>query len=302
MRQHPISRFTLTFLLLVFFVFPGVVKALDLTLEPRFQAGVIDYEFEVKPMSGINQFGDRFADSGFKLASVMPFVSGGATLFADRLFFDFYLQKVFSGSDGSTYNFADETDFSSTTLIDSEFDREEYSVSVGYALGSQAALFVGYRTSKTHFTDTFTTDSSDGPGFDSEKELGKRNVDFKQDGYFFGGAYAFGISEHSVVTLNAALAVLDGKYDTRGSIVDEEDALEDDFPDSSEIGFFSDGDTVGLNLGVTWKGQIDNNFSYTLGLSGYSYDFDADIKASENPAPDLAESVLRYSAGLSYRF
>jgi len=70
-------------------ILPAVSNALDLTLEPRFQAGVMDYAFEQKSRQYANAAGNSTTNKGFKLVSVMPFVGGGVTLFANRVFFDF---------------------------------------------------------------------------------------------------------------------------------------------------------------------------------------------------------------------
>jgi len=239
-------------------------------------------------------------------------VGGGATLFANRFFFDVYLQNAFSGSDSAS-NPLESSEFDQdlslpviNNIINSKFDREEYSLSIGYAVGSEWALFVGYRASKTSFNDTigFAEDlvlQTDVGSFPATiTGSGKRSNDFKQDGYFLGGAYAFIIGEHAVVTFNAALAVLDGKYDSRGDM-DITAATTTENPTSTEsvsVGFDFDGDTAGLNLGVTWKGRIAESLGYSLGVNGYSYNFDA----KEKDVADLSESVLRFSGGLSYQF
>ena len=136
----------------------------------------------------------------------------------------------------------------------------------------------------------------------------KRDVDFDQDGFFLGGVYALSIGEYSGLSFSVALANFNGKYDSRGNltteIIEEEagDADKDTFP----TGILFDGDTIGLNLGASWKGRITENLNYTLGADGYSYDFDAKkvqkLNGASSVAADLSESVLRVSAGLSYQF
>ena len=59
-----------------------------------------------------------------------------------------------------------------------------------------------------------------------------------------------------------------------------------------------DGDSVGLNLGASLKGRVVENLSYSLDMNGYNYDFNT----SNSGGSDFSESVLRFSAGLSYRF
>ena len=310
MKKGNICRLIIYSVLLGFVLLPALGNALDLSLEPRFQAGIMDYQFEQKSVTTINDAGESSTDHGFKIISDLPFVGSGATLFANRFFIDFYAQKAFSGSDSAT-NSMDSSVFENTQLniiTRSDFDREEYSVSLGYAVGSQWAVFGGYRTSKTNFTNILTqsddvimsTENGDYPSKFTAK--GKRNVDFKQDGYFLGGAYALNIGEHAVITLSTALAFLNGIYDSRGDIdmklVTDLNGTPITTENSFKLGFDHNGDTVGLNLGAAWKGRISDYLSYTLGINGYSYDFDA----KEKGVPDLSETVLRFSAGLAYRF
>ena len=314
MSQRNINRLFVHSILLCVTLSPVVGNALDLTIEPRIQAGVMDYQFEQKPVEFTTAATGKSIDHGFKVVSVLPFVGGGATLFANRFFFDVYLQNALSGSDSAS-NPSESSKLDEdlglpiiNQIIYSKFDREEYSLSVGYAVGSQWALFVGYRTSKTSFSDTIrfaedVTLQTDVGSFPATVTgSGKRSIDFKQDGYFLGGAYAFIIGEHAVVTFNAALAVLDGKYDSRGDIDITAAATVNGTPvsstESTALGFDFDGGTVGLNLGVAWKGRLVESLSYALGVNGYSYDFDA----KEKEVADLSESVLRFSAGLSYQF
>jgi len=307
MRKYSINRLVAYLVLLGIAPLPSVGNALDLTIVPRFQAGVTDYEFEQKPYKYPNANGRLTTNKGFKLVSIMPFAGGGATLFANRFFVDFYVQKSFSASDAATNpleakSFEDAGIPSLDNIIYSEFDREEFSFSVGYALGKQWAFFGGYREAKTDFADTLTIDENLTVEGTSVKlrGSGKRNTAFKQDGYFFGGAYAFNIGKRVMITLNAALAVLDGKYGSDGSVT----LTSPDAPDLEvpvDLGNKHDGDTIGLNLGAALKGRMNEKFGYTLGVNGYSYNFDAK-SSEENPAPDISEKVLRFSAGLSYQF
>jgi hypothetical protein len=321
MACRKIKSLSVNSILLGLFLLPAVGRALDLTIEPRLQTGIIDYQFEQKPVSVSNEKTGKFAkDHGFKLVSALSFVGGGATLFLDRFFVDLYVQKAFSGSDTASqlYDFnlsfpsGDETvglEGSYPYIIDSDFEREEYSFSTGYALGSQWVVFGGYRKAKTNFSDTMSLKTEIKGSVDSLEfplaitAQGKRRTSFKQDGYFIGGVYAFNIGNHVIISLNAAVAFLDGKYDSRGSLETDATATVDgeqiDVPvPSSNIGTNHDGDTTGLSLGAALKGRIGERLGYALSVDGYSYDFEA----NQEYIADLSESVLRFSAGLSYQF
>jgi len=259
----------------------------------------MDYQFTMKPLTYSD--GGRF--SGYTLESVLPFVGGGITVFEKRFFFDLYLQKAFSGSDETSNFFEGGSDSSSTSTekVNSDFERDELSLSVGYAVGNQGVLFLGYRRSTTSFIDAFTEITTDSHN-SVFTENGTRDTDFKQSGYFMGGAYAFPISEQTAITLNAALAFLDGEYDVRIHSVEVSSISDSEVPNDYAARY--DGDTVGLNLGVSWKGRMFENVDYTLGLDGSSYDFELknrdEFKSIETPK--ISERVIRLSAGLSYQF
>jgi len=320
MVQHITKRRYVQSILFLFIFLPINGNALDFTIEPRLQTGVIDYQLEQKSVSVINERTGEFAtDHGFKLVSPLTFVGGGATLFANRFFVDLYFQKAFSGSDTALHSLDLKVTESSggdlvtiegnyPVIIDSDFEREEYSLSIGYALGARWVLYGGYREAKTSFSDALSV-VTELTGSSGDLEIpfsvtgqGKRRTSFKQDGYFIGGVYALNVGDFAVISLNAAVAFLDGKYDSRGSIDTDisANANGQQFADkqSINIGTNYDGDTVGLSLGAAWKGRIGERAGYTLGVDGYSYDFDA----KQEFVASLSESMLRFSVGLSYQF
>ena len=293
MKQTKFARLLIQISLFSIALIPIVGSALE--LQSRFQAGVMDYQFTMKPLTYAD--GDRY--SGFTLESVLPFVGGGITVFENRFFFDLYLQKAFSGSDETTSRF-EGSSRTSDEKINSDFERDELSLSVGYAVGNQGALFLGYRRSTTSFIDTFTEVTTDSNN-SIYTENGTRDIDFKQSGYFLGGAYAFPINEQTAITLNAALAFLDGEYDVRRHSIQVSSINDSEETDDSADKY--GGDTVGLNLGVALKGHLSESLDYTLGLNGYSYDFELrnrdEFESVETPK--ISESVMRLSAGLSYQ-
>ena len=311
MRQCNINLPVIPSVLLCFVLVPAIGNALDLTIEPRIQTGIMDYEFEQKSAVDATDPEITVTDHGFKIVSAMPFIGAGATLFVDRFFLDFYVQKALSGSDRASNPLDiegdDLSDFALNMVVDSEFERDEFSVSVGYALGRNWALFGGYRKSETSFSDDLVFgEKLLGVSFSGS---GKREVDFNQDGFFLGGVYVLPIGNYSGLSFSAALASFDGKYDSRGNLTTEILVEGEDAPDKDTFptGILFDGDTLGLNLGVSWRGRIFEDLNYTLGVDGYSYDFDAKkvqkfTDGTSSVAADLSESVLRFSAGLSYQF
>ena len=304
MKKCSLNPFVVFLILFAVVLCPSVASALDFTLKPRFQVGVMDYEFEQKPESS-EEVGDR----GFKLVDSMPFVGAGTTIFVNQFFLDFYVQKAFSGSDSAT-NILDAGKNSLGFIVDSDFERDEYSVSAGYTLGSQWALFGGYRAAESRFDNRYNYREvfSENRIFVARSEY---SSSFEHDGFFFGGAYALPVLKHAVVTFNAAFAILDGKYDSRRDVnlkgVDSQgtvllDSNGEPINTDIQLGVKNNGDTVGLSLGASWKGRIGEKAGYSLGVSGYSYDFKDKSGQEGDFIADLSESVLRFSAGLSYQF
>ena len=91
--------------------------------------------------------------------------------------------------------------------------------------------------------------------------------------------------------------MLNGENRSHGSIDFVTDVNGDKTTETIEQGRDYDGDSVGLNLGASLKGRVVENLSYSLDMNGYNYDFNT----SNSEGSDFSESVLRFSAGLSYR-
>jgi len=326
---------------------PVFSHALDFSIEPRVQTGIMDYVFEQKSLeisidksltvtdsngtevvippgetytdsdgsitSNGSQPDLKKFDSGYKLISYMPLLGVGATAFSNRFFLDFYVQKALSDSDSSTntQRFSSESQSavnrSTDYVIASDFDRNEYSLAFGYSLSPKWVLFTGYRKATTDFDDSYSykTEQTYSDGASSiSRARGESSISFDQDGFFLGSTYAYSFREHAIITFSAAVAALEGEYDSRGNIVfgttnlDPSGSASPERYSTQETGYDQKGDTVGLNLGVKWRGRIAESVGYSLGLDGYSYDF----KAKTADAPDLSETVLRFMAGLSYQF
>jgi hypothetical protein len=63
-------------------------------------------------------------------------------------------------------------------------------------------------------------------------------------------------------------------------------------------------DTVGWTLGITWRGLTPiKNITYSLGLNGYQYRFDADNSSNVNETlPNVTETEVNLRAGVVYSF
>jgi hypothetical protein len=311
--------------------------ARDISFRPRLEMGVMQYEFESEAFSTTVMPVHNKTFSAFKYEDVMPFASGGATFFINRFFLDISGQYAFDGNDsGTTTRSAftvDSIDGRSVNYTSSYmalspkndviFDRTDMAVSLGYALSSTFSLFVGYKTSRTEFHETFdgpyslilydTADSDpDNRDYIRGRLRGEAKYNFEYAGPFIGFIQGWDFNESrfpkGVLSVNVALAFLEGKLKKEGdkghwSIIwvndqqiPERVLTETDTNISSRED--TKGDALGLKVGLAWNGATPwEGLSYEFGISAYRYEFDADEKLS-----NMNETAANLKVGLSYVF
>ena len=279
---------------------PGTASALDFNVQPRINTGLMYYDFTQDPFAELQVQGATFtpstATTEYSVSDLMPLVGGGATVFTGRFYLDVYAQKAFAGSDDAAQGFISPAAGGFTVLeqFDSDWDREEYSVSFGYRITDNLALYTGYRLSDTEFEQEGGIIQTGLPALPRELDA-NRTRDFEQDGPFIGGTYGFRIGDTGTIGLNLAIAFVEG---------DIEDTLELRFG-GEDVGnrFENDftGDTLGTTIGLSWTAPLPiyQGFNYSIGLDGYQYSFEADEDANIG---DVSETVIRGTAGVSYVF
>lgn len=293
----------------------GTAGAVELAYQPRLEAGFMYYEYESQPASLVvfNNAGlvqSSGSVSGFKFKDNMPFIGGGFTFFADRFFVDLSLQKAFSGDDSD--NFQSFILNPSNTLLpvtassialDADFDRFEYAISAGYSVTDNWSVYVGYKNAESEFDidrrgtiDLFQVVPVVA-NFSDDFEF-----DFEQDGPFIGTTYGWQINQGAVqglLSANIAVAFLNGEVTNQKSKNAVFEVGGEIIPGGSfEFDAF-EGDTVGITFGVGWKGFTPvEGLTYSLGITGYQYDFDAD----ERGVSDVKETQVNFRAGVAYTF
>lgn len=274
-------------------------QALDVSFEPRLETGALYYQFSQEDLFVVGETNVEGV-TGFSVSSFMPFVGGGVTVFLDRFFLDLYAQGAFNGEDSiSQQNFQGSQAGDSpaglfSTNENDEFDRQEYSVSLGYAVTPSTALYFGYK--RAEFSIEGTGDITANIGGTNLGTLPwQATVDYTNDGFFIGGVQAWNVDWkgpiRGALSLNFGVGFLSGDIEQTSQIADGP---------PSELEF--EGDTVGLNLGANWKAPITKKLAYSIGVSGYQYNFDADRPTGGTAAANFSEALIKFSVGLSYLF
>jgi len=270
----------------------------------RLQTGFIDYAFEQKAFTTLNE--SNLASSSLsklKLEDTLPFIGTGFTFFVSDFYLDLYLQQSFSGSDsvvltGNTVTPVGGGNFDYEPFrrpIDADWDRTEMSLTAGYSVTKNFKLFAGYRTSETNVEQEGTSTNLD----DSTTQSFTDDIDYSQEGFFLGGSYAWSVNSDATsnwlkgaLSMNAGLAFVDGEIKEKFR-----------FAGSNTNTSKREGDTLGLVLGIAWNGylgkMLDNDLFYTAGLNGYQYDFEADNPEQD---ADFSEQVMQLTVGLSMPF
>ena len=278
-------------------------SALDFNVQPRINAGMMYYQLEQEPNFAVLGPGGQDAAcciSDFQVEDFLPFVGGGATLFVNRFFVDVYAQRAFSGDDEASLDslrfFPDPPPdvFVVREISDQEFERDEYSLSFGYAVTDNFSLFAGYRRADTEFDESAINNAffvnSVVPLQPVNLRI-PRVLSFENDGPFVGGRYGWRIGDIGTIGLNLGIAFVEGEFTVAEPGQTREGGLT-----VTE----SPGETLGTTLGLSWTAPFFGfeGFNYVVGLDGYQYAFEAD---AEN-APDFSETIIRASAGVSYLF
>lgn len=272
--------------------------------------------------------------SSLNFADTLPFIGGGGTLFVDRFFVDIGATYAFDGSDASGSEDANflETDIGlglegqqivTVADNDADFDRLELAVSVGYALTDHVAIFAGYKRAETdfdirrngfvrqdrcgdfgQFLGAGTGCATDGSSFNFTEDV---ELEFEHDGPFLGMNFltdpiSLGLLE-GALSGNIAVAFLDGEIkqkETQRTV----NRIDGTAPLPAQLALSDEkfeGDTTGLSAGVTWRGTTPvDRLTYSIGVSGYQYDFKADAPDPTQPRLDFSEAVVVFKAGIAY--
>lgn len=292
-------------LLLVLLFLPVLSMASEgIKFVPRVSVGVEDYELEIEPT-------DILGGLNWKLGDMVPFAKVGGTFFYNRFFADINYQRSADGDFDISGGVAYDTGFIpdlptlapvATFVGSAEFYNYSYAVSAGYQLLDNLSVYAGYKQIFTKFDlnvlatfDAVDDGSITGtPGFPLQlNQYGDFDVDYDAKGPFLGTTYGFLIGEEGVLSLNLAVAYLDGDIKQKGNYVNVATGAKDDSFDLS-----TSGDSIGFSYGVSYSSNLSEKLSYALTANGYTYDFDSDGKTLS----DFNEQSYQFSCSLSYHY
>ena len=265
------------------------VSAAELSWRPRLEAGTLYYKFKDENAATVRR-DVVVAQEGIDVETWMPIIGGGLTAFIDRFFIDGYAQYAFNGSDrfdqalsqtqvSATNQVNVTTDFTSNNA---DIERIDYALSVGYSVADETALYVGVKGARTDLDV-----NSAGQQFSNGNFVGnltqKLDLKFSYIGPFLGATQAWNVDK-GTFTANVGLAFLWSTFEQTSGGQKQPDI---------------DGNTIGLNFGVSWIGLTPvNDLTYSLGIKGYNYSF----KADEAGIGDTKETAVTLAAGLAYAF
>ncbi|PIE43009.1 MAG: hypothetical protein CSA50_07390 [Gammaproteobacteria bacterium] len=196
-----------------------------------------------------------------------------------------YLSIKYDTSFGNNFTYAD----NGFTKANSEIERNDFSVTLGYDVWKALHVFGGYMKGNTKITpdakyidypgaqqnneqcvDTapcFPTVISN-PAQDHElRNLSPYQQKYTESGYFLGASYGLPIKQKGTLSFSLAYALMDGEY-TDNYLAGT------DTPRT----FRYKGDSKGYSLGLTWSAALTRKSGYFFDLRRQNYDMDADDK------------------------
>jgi hypothetical protein len=295
--------------------------AADFAFQPRLETGLMYYSIELAAQSETmlsnpgESAGYNLGQEKIEFSDNLGFVSGGATLFFNRIFVDLSGQYAFNGngrSQASSFEYGETVNlfYSSAAEYHGQFHRTDLAVSAGYAVTPGFSVYAGYKWAALDLDTTFDGQASllDIDNYVANGRIaGEDHYKFKYEGPFIGLTQGWKIDNpgifNGLISAKLALAYLSSKlnqaqtgslrfYSINGVAIEP---ITFPIDERTEV----KGDTLGLALGFEWHGTTSiKSLSYGISVSGYRYNFDSDDSAF----PDISETAVICRVGLTYLF
>lgn len=294
--------------------------AAEVDFQPRLETGSMFYAMEFSALSKSvlpgpgEPSGYSFGQGKIELCDNVGFVGGGVTFFIDRFFVDLSGQRTFDGSDRSQVSISEYREGTMNTFTSTEveysgrFHRVDQAVSVGCSVTRKFSVFGGYKWAGVDLDARF-----DGPASllnidnwaANGRYSGQEHMQFKYEGPFIGVMHGSQIDGpgffHGLISVKLGVAYLKSKlnrWETSTLMCDRLNGQEiEPVMDTVVTNIEIKGDTVGLKLGIDWRGATPiKNLSYYLGASGYRYNFNSNAPDSS----DITETAVTFKIALGY--
>lgn len=276
-----VPGFSALIVLITLAVVPLSVYSDGLAITPRTTLSVSSYKFTQSERpnaltpTGIN--GNDFPEVDFDVT--FKILGLGTTFSKEEYYLDLLVQK----------SLEEEDDF---TLIDplipgGQFtetftgDREDLTIAIGKKVfESRGSVYLGYKYGRSQ----------------AEGNQGQE-LSFEENGIFIGSNYSWPVTNSSVITLNLALAKLDGEL--------REDVNHPFFTSlNPPLDINATSDTQGLSYGISWSSRISETLSYSIGLESKVYSFEniRDVNPNVISSDQFKEEFLSTNFSLYYMF
>ncbi len=296
--------------------------AAELEFHPRLETGLMFYSMEFSAWSKTiltipgESSGQGSGKEKVEFCDSIRFIGGGITFFTGRIFVDLSGQWAFDGSDRSraaSYEYAEgDTNYfaSAEPEFRGRFDRTDQAIATGYAVTGKLSIFGGYKWAGVDLDTCF-----DGPAslliidnwVANGRYSGSGHDRFRYEGPFIGMTHGSQIAGpgflHGLIAVRVGVAYLQSKLNRNETGTMTFDRLNgrevEPLTVTSVENIEVKGDTVGLTLGVDWRGATPiKNLFYCLGVSGYRYNFSSD----DADFSDITETAVTCKAALGYVF
>lgn len=190
---------------------------------------------------------------------------------------------------------------------DTDVEREDYSVTIGYNVWAGLNIFAGYMWGKTELTPeptcyTFPVPCSalnlaadrENSGYSPYQQI------YREDGPYVGFSYGWVIADAGTLSVSAAYARMDGRFKDNYITPPPPAGYGDESFDFS-------GDSTGSSLGITWSAPMGESSAYFLDVRQQKYSMEGKDHGTVSTAFDTVEvetdeTMLGFTAGLQFYF
>ena len=204
-RSGWLTRLFSIFIVLSLQIISPLVKAQDFIMVlPRVTAGIMDYEYKLGGVGETSLIQDHR-----NLNKQLPFLGVGATLVYDKWAVDAYYQTTNTADINTEGDFSARIGEEESQKVfysrDTELERQDFALTVGYSLLRNWSLSFGYKYGDTSYD--WIDSERDGKGGNVGTVTKENN--FVAKGPFIGIGYNLPLWE-GVLAFNVAAALLDG--------------------------------------------------------------------------------------------